>query len=328
MTRLSRIGDGLRGSMTALVTPFRGGAVDWARLEALVDRQIVGGTDWLVPCGTTGESPTLSAREHDEVMEAVIAHSAGRCPVLAGTGSNNTTEAMRKTTHAASAGADAALVVAPYYNRPTPEGLYRHFAAIAEAADLPIVLYNVPARTGINIGNDVVVRLVETCPNVVAIKHATGSVDDITNLLNRCEVAVLSGDDSLTWPMMALGAVGVISVVGNLCPSLLKSLVKEALEGNCPAAQRCHRKVYDLAESIGRYGPNPLPIKTAMAICGLLEEEFRLPLCPLDAKARTEIEQVLRRHELIDTTSTALTPEAPAEAPASIPRSQREESIV
>lgn len=300
MTRFSTESASLRGSMTALVTPFHGEEVDWPRLDALVDRQIDAGTDWLVPCGTTGEAPTLTQSEYQQVVEAVIARASGRCPVLVGTGTNSTAEATRRTKYAASAGAGAALIVAPYYNRPTQEGLFRHFARIAESVDIPIVLYNVPARTGVSITNDVVVRLHEAYPHVAAIKDATGSVDGVTNLLSRCDVTVLSGDDSLTWPMMAVGAVGVISVLSNLCPALLKSLVTAAREGNHLAALQYHQKVYDLAEGFGRLGPNPLPIKAAMALCGLLEEEFRLPLCPLDDPAHAEIERLLRRHELLE----------------------------
>ena len=300
MTRFSASTVSLRGSMTALVTPFRDGGVDWPRLDALVDRQIDAGTDWLVPCGTTGESPTLTPSEYQQVVEAVIARASGRCPVLAGTGTNSTAETIRRTEYAASVGADAALIVAPYYNRPTQEGLFRHFAKIAESVNLPIVLYNVPVRTGVTITSDVVVRLRAEYPNIAAIKDATGSVDGVTELLSRCDIIVLSGDDSLTWPMMAVGAVGIISVLGNLCPALLKSLVTAAREGNHLAALQCHQKVYDLAEGIGRLGPNPLPIKTAMAIHGLLEEEFRLPLCPLDDQAHAEIERVLRRHEWLE----------------------------
>lgn len=290
----------LRGSMTALVTPFCNGEVHWTRLDTLVERQIAGGTDWLVPCGTTGESPTLTREEHRRVLEAVIARAAGRCPVMAGTGTNSTTETVRRTREAAAAGANAALIVTPYYNRPTPEGLFRHFAKVAESTDLPIVLYNVPIRTGVNIPNDVVVRLRKAFAHVVAIKHATGSVDGVTGLLGECDIAVLSGDDALTWPLMCLGAVGVISVVANLCPSLVESLVAAALEGNHAAGSQYHRKVHDLAEGIGRFGPNPLPIKTAMAIAGLIEEEFRLPLCPLDSQAREGVECVLRRHEILE----------------------------
>ena len=294
----------MRGSMTALVTPFRGGEIDWPRMDKLVDRQIEGGTDWLVPLGTTGESPTLTRPEREKLLDAVIARAGGRRPVMAGTGSNHTAEAVDRTKHAASVGANAALVVAPSYNRPTSEGLFCHFAAVAESVDLPIVLYNVPARTGVNIDNDVVVRLCKDFTNIIAIKDATGNVDNVTDLHGRCDIAVLSGDDSLTWPLMALGAVGVISVIANLVPSLMKSLVTAALEGNASDALQIHRKVYDLAVGIGRYGPNPLPIKTAMAINGLIEEEFRLPLCPLDADSRAGIERVLRRHEMLETSDT------------------------
>jgi 4-hydroxy-tetrahydrodipicolinate synthase len=292
----------VRGAMTALITPFCNGELDSPRLDTLVVRQIAGGTDWLVPCGTTGESPTLTADEHRRVLDAVIASAAGRCPVMAGTGTNATAETVRRTREASAAGADAALVVAPYYNRPTAEGLYRHFATVAEATDLPIVLYNVPFRTGVSIPNDVVVRLREAFPRIVAIKHATGSVDGVTELLSQSDIAVLSGDDALTYPLMCLGAVGVISVVANIRPSLLKSLVTAVLEGNHPAASRCHKKVFDMAEGIGRFGPNPLPVKTAMAIVGLIEEEFRLPLCPLGPEARAGIEKVLRRHEVLGPT--------------------------
>jgi 4-hydroxy-tetrahydrodipicolinate synthase len=286
--------------MTALVTPFRDGDVDWACLQKLVDRQIEGGTDWLVPCGTTGESATLDDAEQQRILDTVLATAAGRCPVMAGTGSNNTAESVRRTRRAAKAGAAAALVVVPYYNRPPQEGLFRHYAKIAESAEIPIVLYNVPPRTGVSLTNDTVVRLREGFANIVAIKHATGSVEGVTELRGRCDIAVLSGDDPLTWPLMALGAVGVVSVLSNLCPSLLKSLVSAGKKGDCAAALRYHARVHDLAAGIGRYGPNPLPIKTAMAINGLLEEEFRLPLCPLEAEARNGIELVLRRHELLE----------------------------
>jgi len=221
--------------------------------------------------------------------------------VMAGTGSNDTAATVEHTKLAASMGVEAALVVAPYYNRPTQEGLYRHFAAVAEAVELPVVLYNVPARTGITISNDTIVRLREGFPNIAAIKDATGSVEAMTDLAVRCDIAVLSGDDPLTWPFMALGAVGVVSVISNLHPTLMKSLVTAAFEGNVPAALHCHRKVYDLAMGIGRYGPNPVPIKTAMAVAGLIAEAFRLPLCPLDADAREGIQRVLRRHEVLET---------------------------
>ncbi len=289
----------LRGAMTALVTPFRDGAIDWAALDALVDRQIAGGIDWLVPCGTTGESPTLSTKERDELLERVPARSNGRCSVLAGTGSNSTAEAIERTRRAAAGGANAAMLVAPYYNRPTPEGLFRHFAAIAEAVDLPIVLYDVPTRTGVTIPIDVIVRLRESFPNVVAIKDATGDVDRVSELISRCDITVLSGDDSLTLPLMVVGAKGLVSVLSNLAPLLVVTLVRAALSGDWAVAQRHHRSLFDLATGLGGCGPNPLPIKTALAIRGEIAEEFRLPLCPLDGDARREIDTVLRRHELL-----------------------------
>ncbi len=290
----------VQGAMTALVTPFRQGLVDWPQLEALVERQIGGGIDWLVPCGTTGETPTLSKAERQRIVQTVSTQSNGRCGIMVGTGSNNTATAVSQTKDAADAGADAVLVVAPYYNRPTQEGLFRHFAAIAERVDIPIVLYNVPPRTGVQIGNGVVIRLRERFPHIEAIKHATGSLDGVTELLRNCDIKVISGDDALNWPLMAVGAVGAISVVSNLCPSLVKSQVVAALEGDHSAAAKHHRTVSDLATALGRLGPNPLPIKTAMAVVGLLEEEFRLPLCPLDAEARSRIESILKRHELVE----------------------------
>lgn len=300
MTR-STTNSEVRGAMTALVTPFSGGQVDWDRLNTLVDLQIDAGIDWLVPCGTTGESPTLSHDEHGRIVEAVIERSRGRTRVMAGTGSNSTAEAVLRTKHATSAGADGVLVVAPYYNRPTQEGMYRHFGAIADCTDRPIVLYNVPFRTGVAMSNDLVVRLRESFPNIVAIKHATGSVDGVTELLSRCDITVISGDDSLTWPLMCLGAFGLISVVSNLCPTMVKSLVALALEGKHVEAANYHRKVYDLAEGLGRFGPNPIPIKTAMAIVGMIEEEFRLPLCPLDSQARKGVEALLKNLNIMET---------------------------
>lgn len=288
----------LRGSMTALVTPFRGDEVDWSRFDALVERQIAGGTDWLVACGTTGESPTLDAGETEKLIASAIRVARGRCSVMAGTGSNCTAKTIAATKLAADLGADAALIVAPYYNRPTQEGLFRHYAAVADAVPIPIVLYNVPARTGVSIANDTVVRLRECFPNVMAIKHATGSVDGVTELRSKCDIAVISGDDSITWPLMAIGAVGVISVISNLVPQLLKSLATAAGEGDGRTSAQLHRKVCDLADGLGRLGPNPVPIKTAMAMAGLLAEEFRLPLCPLDDAGRAGVERLLRRHEI------------------------------
>ena len=291
-------GGRVSGSMTALVTPFRGGDVDGPRVAALVERQIDGGTDWLVPCGTTGESPTLTSSEHAQLIESVVACANGRCAVMAGTGSNATAETIRRTRHAAQAGADAALIVVPYYNRPSQEGLFRHYAAVAEAVDLPIVLYNVPKRTGVSLSNDVVVRLRERFPHIVALKHATGSVDGVTELVSRCDIAVLSGDDALAYPLLCLGAAGVISVVGNLLPRLVQSLVVAARSGDHEAARTAHRSVNDLAESLARLGPNPVGIKAVMAAAGLIDEEFRLPLCPPGAQSRAAIARILEQHPL------------------------------
>lgn len=289
----------MRGSMTALVTPFSNGAVDIATLKKLVERQIDSGTDWLVPCGTTGESPTLDDEETHRVIDTVIQQSAGRRPVMVGAGSNSTAKAVKLSRHAEQAGAAAILSVVPYYNRPNQEGLFRHFAAVAEAVTIPVVLYNVPFRTGQSLANETVARLRQRYPNIVAIKHATGSVAGVDELAGLCDIAVISGDDSLTWPLMALGAVGVISVVSNLVPRWMKELVDVALAGQGQKALALHRKISDLADGIGRFGPNPIPIKTAMAAAGLLREEFRLPLCPLEDKARSEIIAILRRHELV-----------------------------
>lgn len=296
----TRCSDGVNigGSMTALVTPFRGGQVDWDCWDRLVDRQIAAGTDWLVPIGTTGESPTLSHEERERLIESILSRVAGRRPVMVGTGTNNTSETVNRTRQAAVAGAQAVLVVAPSYNRPTPEGLFRHFAAVAESVEIPIVLYNVPARTGVYLDNDTVIRLRKQFPHIVALKDATGSIDNITELTNRSDIGILCGDDALTWPFMALGARGVVSVIGNLVPSLMKSLVSAAQAMNGQEALRIHKKVYDLATAIGVLGPNPIPIKTAMGIAGLLKPEFRLPLCPLDAEQVDQIALILRRHEV------------------------------
>ncbi len=299
MDTTARRGAELAGCMTALVTPFDEGEIDWTCLGSLVDRQIDAGVDWLVACSTTGEVPTLTPEERRRTLDAIIERSAGRCGVLAGTGSNNTSDTIVRTKEAVGAGADAVMLVAPYYNRPTGEGLYRHFAAVADAVDLPMVLYNIPVRTGVEISIDVIVRLREDYPHIVAVKHATGCIVGASQLLNRCDIALLSGDDSLTWPLMSVGAVGVISAMSNLAPSLMKSLVTAFEERDFASGLEYHKRVFDLAESIGRFGPNPLPVKTAMAVAGLIREEFRLPLCRLEVEARAKIEAVVRRYELL-----------------------------
>ncbi|MCO6436173.1 MAG: 4-hydroxy-tetrahydrodipicolinate synthase [Phycisphaerae bacterium] len=298
MTSLDQ-GSELRGSMTAMVTPFRNGDIDRPAFAELIERQIEAGTDWLVVCGTTGESPTLSPDEHRELVSLAVEASGGRRPVMAGTGTNCTRESIRRTREAIDLGIDAALLVTPYYNRPSPEGLYRHYAAIAEAVDIPLVLYNVPARTGTNMPMDVVIRLHRAYPHIAALKHATGSVDGVTEIRDRCDIAILSGDDAITFPLMALGAVGVISVVSNLIPLRMKALVDAALESRLDEARALHRRIARLAEGLARLGPNPVPIKAAMAEVGWIRNEVRLPLVTTDDREQAVIQELLRRFEIL-----------------------------
>lgn len=285
----------LMGSMTAMITPFRDGRVDERCLADLIERQIAGGTDWLVPCGTTGESPTLSHEEHDRVIALTIEKAAGRVPVMAGAGSNCTEEAVRLSRQAEKEGAQAILSVVPYYNRPSQEGLYRHFAAVADAVEIPVVLYNVPFRTGMSLANETIARLRKGHPNVAALKHATGAVAGIDELADLCDIIVLSGDDSLTWPLMALGAKGVISVIANLVPRWMKDLTQLSLASDGAAALRQHRQVTRLADGIAPFGPNPIPIKSSMALRGLTREEFRLPLCSIPGEAKERLKGLLDR---------------------------------
>jgi 4-hydroxy-tetrahydrodipicolinate synthase len=285
----------LTGTITALVTPFRNGKVAHDDLRKLVEYQIKGGIDGVVPVGTTGESPTLTHEEHIDVVRAVIASVRGRVPVIAGTGSNSTAEAVGLTALAHEAGADGMLVVAPYYNKPSPEGLFRHFAAIAEATDRPIVLYSIPSRCGIEIGVPVVQRLRARYSHVRWIKEAGGSVDRVDQLKQALgsDITVLSGDDVLTLPFMAAGAEGVISVVSNLLVREVGSLVKLALENDFAAAGRMHRKLYAVFKAMF-VEPNPVPIKAALARAGIIgSDEVRLPLCEMSAPNRAILEGVL-----------------------------------
>ncbi len=285
------------GVFTAMVSPFRDGEVDLAAVEALVERQVEAGVSGLVPCGSTGESATLARGEHDRIIETVTTRAAGRCKVVAGTGTGSTAETVDRCRHAASAGVDGVLVVTPYYVRPTQEGLYRHYASVAEAIELPIVLYNVPSRCGVDLANETVVQLREKYGHIVALKDASGSVGRTTDLARRSDIAVLSGDDVLTLALMAEGAVGVISVLSNLVPAWMRVLV-EAVETDLARAREWHRRVCALAADIGGLGPNPVPIKAAMAVCGLIREEFRLPLCPLAQRERELLEQTLRGRDI------------------------------
>ncbi len=291
-------GQMLAGCTVALVTPFKDGAVDYAALNASVDWQISQVTTDFSPVGTTGESPTLTHEEHDRVIATVVERAAGRAKVMAGTGSNSTAEAVRLTRFAAKTGADAALVVSPYYNRPTQEGLYAHFAKIAESVDLPLVLYNVPGRTGRNVEPETVERLARIGP-IVAVKEASGSLDQVSELLARTDLTVLSGDDSLTLAMLAVGAEGVVSVVANLVPKDVIGLVDAFRRGDLPEARRLHFKLFPLCRDLLAVAPNPIPLKTALALLERGNGEMRLPLCPPDAKAVDTLRRSLVRYGLL-----------------------------
>jgi 4-hydroxy-tetrahydrodipicolinate synthase len=286
------------GCTVAMVTPFRDGLVDETALRSLVEWQITQGTPTLSPVGTTGESPTLSHEEHERVIALVVETAAGRARVMPGTGSNATAEAIRLTRFAARAGADGALLVAPYYNRPNQEGLYRHFATIAEAVDLPLVLYNIPGRTGRNVEPETVERLAKLGP-IVAIKEAAGSLDQVSEILARTDLTVLSGDDSLTLPMLAVGAEGVVSVVANLVPRDVRALIEAFLKGKLEEARDRHARLFPLCRELLGLAPNPVPLKAAMAMLGRGNGELRLPMCAIDEKAREILRQALFRYGLL-----------------------------
>ena len=281
----------IEGLYTALITPFSNGRVDYGRLKEIVEQQIAGGVDGILPTGTTGESPTLSVEEHLEVIEKVIEFANGRCRIMAGTGANSTEEAVKLTACAKKMGADSSLQVTPYYNKPTQEGLYRHFSKIADDCGLPIVLYNVPGRTGTAIAADTVARLASN-PNVIALKEAGGSVERVSEVLNLCDITVMSGDDSLTLPMMSVGAKGVISVASNIFPAELKKMVDFCNAGNFAEGLKIHRKFYKLFKDLFLES-NPIPVKAAMAMLGMIEEEYRLPLCPVSDKTRAVLKATL-----------------------------------
>jgi 4-hydroxy-tetrahydrodipicolinate synthase len=286
----------LTGAYTALVTPFtKTGKVDKPRLRELVEHQISAGIDGLVPCGTTGESPTLSHEEHNHVIEMVAQIAAGRCKIIAGTGSNSTDEAISMTRYAKAAGADASLQVAPYYNKPTQAGLYAHFRAIAEAADLPMILYNIPGRCGVDIANDTMAKLRRDLPGlIIGLKEATGNVDRVSQLRAMVDrdFCILSGDDSLTLPMMSVGAVGVISVATNIMPREVTEMVHAALKGDFERAGRIHTKLYPLFKDLF-IETNPVPVKAALAMTGQIEESYRLPLVPMSDANKAQLRKTL-----------------------------------
>lgn len=287
-----------RGTYTAIVTPFRDGEIDVAALERLVEGQIAAGITGIVPVGTTGESPTLSHEEKHRVIELAVKIASGRCQVIAGTGSNSTKDAVAATTAAEKLGVDGALVVAPYYNKPSQEGMYRHFQTIARASSLPIVLYNIPGRCAVDISVDTVERLATACPNISSIKEASGSVDRIGELRARLPAAftILSGDDSLTLPFMSVGAVGVVSVASNLIPAEVCALVRAQAAGSAKVALELHQKLLPLFKHLF-IEPNPVPVKTALAWRGMMSPECRLPLCEMTSANEARLRKTLETWE-------------------------------
>ena len=282
----------LEGSMVALVTPMRDGQVDWDALGRLIDFQLEGGTQGLIPCGTTGESPTLTHEEHDAVIEYTIKRAAGRVPVIAGTGSNSTAEAVRLTRHAADAGADACLIVSPYYNKPTQQGMYEHTAELAKTG-LPIVLYNIPSRTGIELAAETIIRMYNEIEQVVAVKEATGKMDNASALAAACDITILSGDDCMTLPYGAVGGRGVISVLANILPGEVRKLTDAILAGEMKAAAAQHLKLFGLFKAIF-WETNPIPIKACLAMAGMIQNELRLPMTPLSERHRRPLAEMLR----------------------------------
>jgi 4-hydroxy-tetrahydrodipicolinate synthase len=280
------------GLSVAIVTPFRDGSVDTARLREQVEFQARAGTTCICPVGTTGESPTLTHEEHERVIAESIEAAAGRLLVMPGTGSNSTAEAVRLTKYAAKAGANAALVVGPYYNRPTQQGIYEHFKALAEAVDIPICVYNIPARTGRNIEPETILRLAEL-PGIAMVKEATGSMDQASQVLAATDLTVLSGDDSMTLPLLAIGGRGVISVVGNIVPADMKALCDAFDAGDLARARGLHHKLFGLCRDLLGLASNPIPIKAAMAMLGRDTGDVRLPLVSLEPPLAARLRQVL-----------------------------------
>ena len=279
--------------MVALITPFDGAKIDYRTLDELVEFHIESGTDGIVPCGTTGESPTLSHSENKKVVERVVKVADGRVPVIAGTGSNSTAEAIDMTAFAKKAGADGSLQVCPYYNKPTQQGFLQHFRAIAEEVDLPIVLYNIPGRCGgTGLSPETVEKLADI-ENIVAIKEATGSLDQASEIANRCNLTILSGDDSLTLPIASVGGKGVISVVANIVPTDVKAMTDLILQGDFISARKWHNKLFSLSKSLLSMSTNPIPIKAAMHMLGMASEQMRLPMVPLAQSKRANLKQIL-----------------------------------
>ncbi len=289
----------IRGAIVAIVTPFKDGKVDEEALRRLIDEQIANGTDGISPCGTTGESTTLSHEEHDRVIEVTVEAVNKRVPVIAGTGSNSTAEAVRLTKHAWKAGADAALMVCPYYNRPTQEGLYRHYRAIAEEVPIPIVIYNIPGRTGTNLQTETLARLAEI-PNIVGVKEASGSLKQMSDVVRLCgpDFSVLSGDDIFTLALMAIGGAGVISVISNVASRDMAEMVDSFTAGDLSKARMLHHKMSPLIDALF-LETNPIPVKAALAMMGKITYELRLPLCRMGEKNEAILKKEMQRYGLI-----------------------------
>lgn len=289
-----------KGSIVALVTPFKNNKIDEKRLRELIDFQVKNGTSAIVPCGTTGESATLSFEEHERVIEIIIEQANKRVPVIAGTGSNSTDEAIMLTKHAALAGADASLQIAPYYNRPTQRGLYEHFKAVAGSVDIPIILYNIASRTGVNVEPETIARLAKECRNIVGVKEASGNLEQMSRVKALCgpEFDLISGDDALTLPVLAIGGTGVISVVANIAPAETAEMINAFAAGDIARARALHYKLLPLVKAMF-IETNPVPVKTAMGMIGLCEPQVRLPLAEMLPENVDKLRKALKEYGLL-----------------------------
>jgi len=289
-----------KGSMTAIITPFKNGKVDEKTLRDLIEFQIKNGTSGIVPCGTTGESATISFLEHDRVVDITVDQVKKRVPVIAGTGSNSTEEAITMTVHAAEVGADASLQVSPYYNRPTQKGLYEHFKAVADAVKIPIILYNIATRTGVNIEPETIAKLADDCKNIVGVKEASANLEQMSRIRSLCpkSFALISGDDGLTLPVLSIGGTGVISVVSNIAPKDVAELVSSFEKGDILRAQELHYKLLPLVKAVF-IETNPIPIKTAMGLLKMCEPDLRLPMCSMMPENLEKLKKALKDYGLL-----------------------------
>jgi len=290
----------LSGSIVAIVTPFKDNKIDEEKLKSLVEYHVSNGTNGILPCGTTGESPTLNHEEHQRVIQICIDTAKGRIPILAGTGSNSTAEAVSLTQHAAKAGANAALIVTPYYNKPSQEGLYRHFKMVADSAGIPIILYNIAGRTARNIETPTMARLAQDCKNIIGVKEASGSLDQMQAVKAACpeNFLLFSGDDALTLPILSIGGVGVISVAANIIPKDVLALIDAYNKGKTDEAQKIHYKMLPLIKALF-LDTNPIPVKIAMGLMGLCSNELRLPLCPMSPESLSKLKNALKEYGLL-----------------------------